>query len=549
LVGSTVYVFYSKTIGGSGVPDSFMAKALLATWILCFILGIALAIGLEMALSESANGKFSEPDRVKRAGKSWLTVGLLLSFLVTINYTAAKKDQISDWSYLKATEPSDSTKSMVSGLIEELKITVFYPKENPVLGFVSDYFTGVGKLSSTVKVSFLDKDFEPGTAERLKVSKNGIVVLEIGKQREKINIGTTIRSARKNLSKLDGKFQKAFLGLSAKDKVAYFTSGHGELTWGGGEKNPLKKITYVEAWLRNQNYKIKKLDIMSGLAKDIPEDASVVIIAGPTRAFAQEEVGVIEDYVENGGRTMILVDIDGDTTEGSDIAIAGSSSRPLYEFLTRTGIEFNPTPMANVSNYLRGTKTKLDHWFLFSNSFTSHESVSGLTKNDEKVAVFSIRSGSFKINTRHGKWSAFETVRSLSGSFRDENKDYQYNDGKEVKKSYPIGAGAKIKSVSDPKSEGRIIAFADATVISDGVLRNPGNLLYLAGSLNWLIGKADSVVIATSEADVKIQHSKKEDNLVFYGSVFFVPFLVLLTGAFVNRKKVTVVTKENTDAA
>ncbi|MEZ4743953.1 MAG: Gldg family protein [Bdellovibrionota bacterium] len=544
ILGAIIYVAYTKVLGSSGVPDSFMDKALLAAWILCFVLGISLAIGIELALIECVNGKFSEPTRIKRAGKSWLAVGLLLSFLININYTGYQKDKVYDWSYLKATEPSASTKSLISALTDadKLDITVFYPKGNPVLAFVSEYFSALERVSKNVKVAFVDKDLQPALAGDLKVSRNGTVVLSKGEQREKINIGTSIRSARKTLSKLDSEFQKAFLGLSARSKVAYFTRGHGELSWSGQESNPLKKIANIEAWLRGQNYNMKTLDIASGSAKEIPSDASVVVIAGPTRAFSPEEVSVLREYLEKGGRAFVLLDSEKDLAEVS--LYDNSEQKPLVEYLRQIGIEYDPTPLANESNYLRGTKTKLDHWFLYSNSFTSHESVSSLTKNDEKVAVLAIQAGSLTLKKKANSWDVFETVRSLRDTFKDLNKNYVFDSSAgEEKKSYTMGAGAKLKTQN---GEGRLVVFADASVISDGVLRNPGNLLYTAGALSWLIGTQDSIAVAASEEDVKILHSKKENLFVFYGSVVFVPLLVLIIGAFVNRrKKITIVEDTN----
>lgn len=530
LLGSILYAIYAKSIGVEAVATTFMHKALLASWVLSYVLGFFLFVGIELAMSEGSLGPFAEPDRIRRAVYSWLTIGLMTSVLVCLNYIGVQKDKVFDWSYLKASEPGASTKALVGGLTEDLKVSVFFSFDSEVLPFVRDYFSRVDALSGKLSVEYLDKDLEPAKSEALKVGKNGTIVLSKGTQQEKITIGTNIRSARKTLSQIDEKFLGAFKGLDVTEKAIYFTRGHGELEWSSAEEDPLKKIGLIESWLRNQNYTIKTLDVTSGSTKEIQGHDSVVVIAGPTKPFLQEEVDVLREYLDKGGKLFVLLDLDGDTAE---VSIADSAADPLKQLLKEAGISYQAKPLANVSKFLSATKSSLDHWFLYTNVFASHESIAGLAKNDEKVAIFALRAGSFEIVPRNGNWTAAETVRTLSDTFIDFNANRELDADSEKQKSYSLGAAAVYKGAG---GEGRIVAFGDATVLSDAVIRNPGNILYAAGAISWLVGKPDAAVVASSEEDVKIQHSKKEDAAVFYGSVGLVPLIILGVGSFANRR-------------
>ena len=82
--------------------------------------------------------------------------------------------------------------------------------------------------------------------------------------------------------------------------------------------------------------------------------------------------------------------------------------------------------------------------------------------------------------------------------------------------------------------------LADADGLGDDVLRNLGNLYLAADALRWLAGEEKFSGDVSSEEDVRIEHSKKEDVVLFYASSFAVPILVLgggLTTTWRRRRK------------
>jgi hypothetical protein len=225
------------------------------------------------------------------------------------------------------------------------------------------------------------------------------------------------------------------------------------------------------------------------------------------------------------------------------------------------GITYNPVQLANEKNHLVATHTDADNTVIFTNVFTSHESVSTLARHDERVALLVYRSGYFTVKPDTGKYKAFETVRSLSDTFADKNRNYKF-DPDEKKEAYVIGAVAEQKrppdAAKDPKDpgkkddrKGRVVAFADAASISDGLLSNSqGNAVFIADSLKWLVGKAELQGQIADEEDVKIRHTRKEDLIWFHSTVVVVPLLVLGAGFLATRRKKTnAKEKVGTDAA
>lgn len=544
-----VYLLYRQALGDAASPDSALAKIYLGLWTTGLALGVFYGIGLEWAMRDTGHGPNAEPQRVSRSGMSWLSIGMFLAALVAINYGAAKKDIVRDWSYLKVRTPSESTANMVRTLTTDMNIALFYPQGNDVKTMVSEYFDTLKAIDPKVKVSYYDKDMNPTMAEEYKVSRNGQIVLDVGGKKARIDTGTTIERARKPLKEMDSQFQKSFLELTSERKTVYFTRGHGELSWVGEDAdNQLRSLRLLETFLRQQNYSTRLLGVTEGLANSVPDDAAAVIIAGPTQPFSPEEITALRTYTQAGGNLMVLMDIEAGAGE-SGVLPAGSED-PLHAMLADMGLRFNRMPLANEKNFVAATRSAADTWFVFSNIFTSHESVASLAKHDERVAVLYYQGGYFSVTPELGRWKTFETIRSLSETFVDSNRNFK-KDADEKSDAYVMGAVAELKDLQNAAKnrKGRVVVLGDATAFSDALVRNVGNVLYFADSLKWLVGESETAGALASEEDVRIRHTRAEDVVWFHGTVLVVPALVLGAGFLATRRRKLTVKKGGNDAA
>lgn len=521
------YLIYSRQLSDSGIPELFLDKLLLSIWLTLAVLGLFLAAGSELAMHKSGKGASAESKRVVRAGSSWVLAGILLGTLVCINFAANQKNKAFDWSYLKATTPSISTIELVKASDKNLEIAVFYDVQNEVRPFVYQYFQEISSKQPALKVSFLDKDLNPTQAEAFKVAKNGQVILAYDGKRERISIGTDLKSARSKLKKLDGEFQKAFLSLTTAKKRIFFTSGHGELS-AQNARIPQRSIKLFQSFLRDRNYVVRTLDAAEGATQSIPEDAEVIAIIGATKPFLDGEVEALKAFLEKGGKLLVLLDVEKTSQDGQ--LIQADQGDPLRKLLNEIGIEFQDTYIANETKFIAGTRSPVDRWFLFHNTFTTHESVSSLAKNDEKVAVITFQSGYLKLTKEGKKWRTQPTIKSLTNTFTDINKNFKFDKDSETEASFDIAAVST-------KGESRVVVASDATLASDILLRNTGNILYLSDAIKWLSGKVEGFGTASSEEDIRIRHTRAEDTLKFYATVVFVPLLVLLIGRIMVRRK------------
>jgi hypothetical protein len=407
--------------------------------------------------------------------------------------------------------------------------------------YVEEYVGTLAQTESKIKVNYYDKDTNPKKSEEWRVSRNGVVVLSHKDRQEQIDIGLTNEDARPNLKSLDQRFQKAFLAATGKSRTVFFTRGHGEMTWQPTEEgtDPLRQIKGLEEVLKNLNYKVRQLSVREGLANAIPEDASLVVIAAPVEPFMPEEVQTLKAWVEQGGRVFVTLD-PVDPARSNVRALAGGKD-PLRDWLVEMGLTYREGMLANDRNFVRATRSAADTSVIFSNSFSSHESMAALSRHDDRLAVILLQSGSLEVAGQMGAWKAQETLRSLPETFIDANRSFTF-DADEKRGVYGLAAIATREVESGPeagaeKKQARVFVAADGQFLSDALLRNPGNLLFAAETIKWLVGDAKISGETTSEEDVKIVHTQKQDVVWFYGSVLAAPLFVLLAGWLGTRKR------------
>jgi len=496
-------------------------RLLLGLWTVPLVTALIAGIGIELAALQRTRD--ADPVRISRAGQSWTAMGLLLCALVAINYAAVRRDVSRDWSYLKITEPSEATINIAKASTEPITIAIFYPRDNEVLPWVEGYATRLAQLASDrITLKVVDKDLDPINAARFKTSRNGVVIAEVGTRQERMDLGPTLTAARPLLKKLDSEVQRLLLMLTSKPKNAYVMRGHGELTPNTtSNMSPLDSSKLVEGFFRDQNWNIKSFGISEGSATRVPDDATAVILLGARTELLKEEIETLKEFTGRGGAILLSLDPD-------------KNQDHLQAWLASIGIDFDPHPVANERSHVAASRSPVDNWFLFTTSFTGHESIKTLSRNDDKIAVLVFESGSITLNRdapEAQKWRVTETVRSLADSFIDKNRNYKFDEKTEKRGATALGVAAVSVTDGAAAKESKMVIFADSAAFSDGLIRNPGNLALISDSMKWLAGEQAIGGKLANEDDVRIRQTDNQDLIWFYGSIVVVPLSVLLAGA------------------
>ncbi len=507
--------------------------AFAALWPVVWVCSMLPLLLIEISYAPMDTKRTVELRRIRRSVASGLVASMTVCIVFAVNFIFNEFNEKVDLSYFKTTRPSESSKKMVGHLSEPMKVVLFFPGANEVQERVQSYFEELAKASPKMTVKVADHALQPKLAKEMSVTRNGVVVLSRKKQNEQITIGTKIERAKRKLRKLDGEFQSTFLKVSRSQKIAYFTVGHEERSQKRRDNIKGSSLRDLRTLLTKLNYRLKDLGVGQGLANEIPKDASVVIVAGPRKEFLPGEVHALKTYLQNGGRALVALDPE-----------AGWDAAPL---LGPFGLKYAPVRLANDRYHARVRYSKADRHVVFSIRFSAHPSVKTLSRNAPKAAsVFAGAGHLTEIPSTDGFGQQVQfTVHSMPFTWSDDNNNYEFDSSTEKRKVYEIAAAVtsrpkgkgKKKAKKDAEEGMRLLVFGDSDVLSDKYFRHPGNAYLFLDAIKWLGGEERFIGETTSEEDVRITHTRKEDQVWFYLTIFAVPALVLGGGIFYTRRR------------
>lgn len=458
---------------------------------------------------------------IRHAFHSGLIGALGLSLLFPVNYLASAHKLEWDVAYFRVTDPGEATLSLVSTLGEPVDAYLFYPPGNEVKERVLPYFEQLEAASSDLfRVHVVDQPMAPDLAEEFAIRTNGHVVFQQADGHRKFRLPDDIDRARRDLKKLDSLVQKNLLKLSRDARTVYMMTGHGEASHRTRDTLLLKLNTF-KTLLEDQNLKVREFGLADGSSNTVPEDAAMLVVPAPENPLLPEELRTVRDYLERGGSLWVLVE------PGRD---------PAEELLSSLGLSATEPMLANASVHLRQTRGIADRVLLLSNRFGTHAAVSTLSKHSTQLFTLVPTSVALEEGDQiAGKRTPI--VRSFPETWMDVDGDRkQARDGSEPGDVHTIAWAIEGSGGSEEEPAFRAIAMGDVNAISDAIIGlNPGNKQLVLDMSRWLTRDEDVSGEVNSEEDVKIAHTREQDQLWFYGTVFAVPLLVLLGGVGFTR--------------
>ncbi|MBK9259638.1 MAG: Gldg family protein [Polyangiaceae bacterium] len=536
LVSLGLYFIANTEVGRGlvGIADAAPDKrarfdgATTVAWIVLAGLSIAPIVFGEAALAPMRRAPRVEVRRIYAAAAAGLTLAFAAAYSALFTYAAGELEIKVDRSYFRTAKASESTKKIISSTTEPVEVRAFFPPLNDVGIEVDAYLADIAKGAPNFKYGFYDRLLYPQLAKDNKVTQDAVLVILKGPSRETLTLDKEMTKAASKLKSLDADFQKALLKAMKDARTAYVTVGHGEVNEGSTSAAEGRSAKLLRRLLEGQNYSVKDLGMPQGLANDVPEDASLVIVHGPTQAFTPEEVSSLERYAARGGKLLIALDPE-----------AKGDMGPLANI---AGLAFDPTTLATTDQFfVPRHRNASDKANLITNRFSSHASVSTLSRVSARAVVLMPIPGSLEKKQTDAKVDF--VLRSSAGTFGDKNGNFEL-DGDEKKATFNLGAAVS-KPLGDDvnkdkvkgPAETRIFMLSDADCISDLALGfAETNQILFVDAVRWLNGdESYSGEIATPE-DVRIQHTKQKDVFWFYGTIIGAPALLLGAGILVTRR-------------
>jgi len=570
------------------------------------IVGTLPMIFAETALRPMRNSSHPESRRVRAAARAGLTLSLAAVYGALFVYAASGVKLDVDFSYFKTSRPSDSTVKLAQTLPDPVRVVAFFPQVSQVKSEVERYLNDLRPRAPKLQIEVRDRLLAPKLAKELRATQDGVIVLARGTTTQSVVIGTELEQAKNKLKTLDRDFQEQLTKLSRARRTAYLTVGHGELN-DSPKSSPgtpgSRSASIARTLLQRLNYLVKDLGLAQGLAKEVPDDADLVLVLGPTEPFAQEEVLALSRYVNRSGKLFLALDADSFSTRewveepapptsesvpkpsaasSATPAASGSAAPPpappspaagpLNQLAGLVGLVYSTDVLANERMHVRLRNDETDRARIVTQSFSSHASVSTLSRNAARAAVVVFGSGSLE-KARGANQRMDFAVKAPSGTFPDKNRNYTLDRDSEKVTTYNIAAAVTLTPAEAAKTEElaashagdkhdhddkkddkkkdekkkdekkndpnemRAFVLADADAIGDFVLGEViTNQMMFADAVRWLVGEESLAGPPNTEEDKRIQHTKQQDLTWFYATIFGAPGLVLAAGIVLSRR-------------
>ena len=447
------------------------------------------------------------------------TVGVLvaLAIVVAVNYLASRQNKRWDLTASRQNSLSEQTVKVLQSLTAPVKFTVF-DKQTDLERF-RGRLTEYSYNSPQVSVDYVDPDTRPIVAREFDIQAYGTVVIDYMGKRERVTSDTE--------QDLTNGLIKA---MSTMERKVYFLQGHGEK-----EPNRTERDGYsaVSGSLRRDNYMVERLVLAQ--MKEVPDDATVVLIAGPTTDLLDTEAEAIRRYLARAGKLMVMVD-----------PLLGPQAAPMPNL---EGIvkDWGVTLGNNVVVDLSGATN--DPSIAVAATYPMH----AITERFATLTIYPLarsinpveggvngRTAQTIVETSRQSW-AEANLASLSGE-AGVSMDEASGD-----KVGPVPLGAVVSSASEPpaanpstpatgetlKPETRLVVLGDSDFPSNAYAGVPGNMNFFANAISWLAQQENLIAIRPTEAqDRRVTMTVRQQTGVFWASIVVMPALVFLAGIY-----------------
>jgi ABC-type uncharacterized transport system involved in gliding motility auxiliary subunit len=188
---------------------------------------------------------------------------------------------------------SPQTIQVLKGLKTKVDAIAFYRSEQPGKRLIEDLFKQYARYAGdkfTWKV--VDPDREPALTRALGVENYGTTVLQAKGRTEKVQDADQEEKLTNALVKV----------LREGKTLVYVVQGHGEPDLGNTDRPGFSE---AKAALEKANYEVKPL-VLARQGK-VPDDAGLVIVAGPRTDFFGPEVDALDAFLNRGGKLLAMV--------------------------------------------------------------------------------------------------------------------------------------------------------------------------------------------------------------------------------------------------
>jgi ABC-type uncharacterized transport system involved in gliding motility auxiliary subunit len=219
-----------------------------------------------------------------------------------INFLAVRYSTRIDVTESQQFTLAPQTQQILQNLQQPVNVWVFDPTQNTEIKELLESYQRQG--GKNFNFEFVDPLAQPGKAREFNITSIGEIYLQSGERKQLVQKGAgTAFGSDPNQRLSEIKLTNALEELlSTRVPVVYFLQGRGERELKEGQG----AIGQAEKVLKDKYYTVQFLNLTE--TKEVPENADALIVAGPTKPFADAEIKAIKAYLDRGGSLFLMVD-------------------------------------------------------------------------------------------------------------------------------------------------------------------------------------------------------------------------------------------------
>lgn len=348
----------------------------------------------------------------------------------------------------------DTTHSVLDGLKNDVEIVVIKDKESTDKR-ISTLLAKYAEYSDHIKVTYKDPVLYPSVLTTYDTEENNIVIkCDATDKTTKVAFSDIIVTSTSYYGSTyetsfdgEGQLTKAIDYVSNENnKLIYTISGHGESNLG---KN-------ISGLISKSNFNVKSVNLL--VDNGIPDDCDMLICNQPTKDLADDELKLLREYMENGGKMTVVLADTTTKTPNFDALMADYGISKVNGYIADTERYYGQNVYQIFPNYSSGDITgkfgSEEYTLLFGSLGLKVEKTDGVTVDE------------------------FLTTSNKGAAVVGEN---DYTEGK-----YTLAAAAT-------KDESRFTVFGSASIIDDEFTSYYTNLMDLQVFMNSITSNFDDV--------------------------------------------------------
>jgi ABC-type uncharacterized transport system involved in gliding motility auxiliary subunit len=425
---------------------------------------------------------------------------------------------------------SPVTKALLKEVTKPLTLTVFLAEGAGERQGAKEVLQLYGYHNPQVSYRFVDPEREPLKAQQAGYRFPGNVLLDYQ--------GRHQMADQTDENAITNALRKVLKGERLK---LYFLAGHGERDLNDPKPGGFQ---VAKTALDNEGYDVESLNLLS--RGTVPQDAAVVIVAGPKKPLLSTEVQTLKAYLDKGGRLLIMLE--------------AFEDGGLKGFLTGYGVDLDNGLILDVNQVSQslGLSAVMP--------LVSQYGPSRITRDFKNLVTIYPMARPLILRKDHPGVSLVPLATTMSTSYEKLGKEWIKDekaafDAKVDKKGpFTVGAQVEIKP-TPPKAEpapkggqaqppegGKqpappegttpyLVVFGDADFAANSFFNLFGNGDLFLNTANFLARAMEQITVRGSGKAQILTLKSGQSGALFLASVVGAPLVMLVAGIWAYRRR------------